>query len=82
MKRKHNDVTADEIRSALDPQEFRVTVPARALERVLAFLENDEELEERVDDNRELRTAVDSVSDCLSAFAEANPKFDEEQPHD
>lgn len=80
MKPKHEDVTADELRAALTKRfsAWQVSVPARMLERALAFFEG-EVFEDVIDNDKPLRTAIDSLSDCLSNFAEANPEFDNEE---
>tara|TARA_R100000808_G_C2151951_1_gene161183 strand:- start:2503 stop:2727 length:225 start_codon:yes stop_codon:yes gene_type:complete len=58
-----------------------VTVDARALERVLALLEDEERVDENlVDDDSDLRAAVDSLSGELEAYRDANPSYDEEDP--
>jgi hypothetical protein len=56
-----------------------ITVDARAVERVLSLVENEDHVDPDVlDDSEELREAVDHLSGELHAYAEANPSFDEE----
>lgn len=63
---------------------YRVTVDAAALERVLAFLEDDssglaETLQDQIDDDEQLRCAVDVLAGRLSEYANNNPAFDERE---
>ncbi len=55
---------------------FIVHVDADALERMLAFV-TQEDFEIQIDDDPKLRESVDLISCQLSAFAEANPAFDD-----
>jgi hypothetical protein len=63
---------------------WELKVKADLLERILAFLEpadSDDELgqmiESVMDDDQQLRAAVDDMRSALHHFAEANPEFDE-----
>lgn len=54
---------------------FEIVVDADALEKVLAFIEQ-EDLEPMIDDDIPLRAAATLLNDSLHQFAELNPAFD------
>ncbi len=56
-----------------------LTVPARDIERILAFLDREDlDLEVLIDDDKQTSQSVDRVRMSLHQFAMENPEFDDE----